>query len=144
MSFHQELIASLRQALAVRPDNFHLHRHLADLLKAGGALDEAVASYCQALRLQPHHSGVKLSLAQCFFAQQKFSAALVLLEDLLSAPEISVETHLLYAHLMARRRDHGQATHHYLCARALQPGLQDHDLESRIPFFEPPDPWDAH
>lgn len=139
MSFNHELIASLRQALASMPDNVNLRRHLADLLQASGALEEAAEEYRQALRLQPHNSALKLSLAQCFFQQNKFSAALVLVEDLLSEPEVPVEAHLLCAHLMARQGDTGQATHHYLRARELQPGLQDHDLESLIPFFEPPD-----
>lgn len=139
MPFNDELITSLRAALAVTPDNPHLRKHLGDILMAGGDLAGAEQEYRFALKLLPQEQALKLALAEAFLKQEKHSASLVLVEDLLSEPNPSAQVHLLCAHLMARKGDIGRATHHYLKARELQPGLQDTDLESRIPFYEPPD-----
>ncbi|MBT9546778.1 MAG: AAA family ATPase [Candidatus Sericytochromatia bacterium] len=140
MPFNEELVASLRAALAANPDNPHLHKHLGDILMAGEDLLGAEQEYRLALKLSPQDLGIKLALAEAFLKQEKHSASLVLVEDLLAEPNPSAQAHLLSAHLMARKGDIGRATHHYLKAREIQPGLQDPDLESRIPFFEPPDP----
>ncbi|PIQ24000.1 cell division protein [bacterium (Candidatus Blackallbacteria) CG17_big_fil_post_rev_8_21_14_2_50_48_46] len=139
MPFDQELIASLRKALEATPDNPHLRKHLGDILMAQGDLEAAETEYRQALRLQSHDPAIRLALAEVFFKQEKRSAAQVLLEDLLSEPRPPVGAYLLSAHLMAQKGDIGAATHHYLKARELQPGLQDNQLESMIPFYEPPD-----
>lgn len=140
MPFNDELLESLRSALRASPDNPHLRKHLGDLLLAGGDFAGAEQEYRYALKLQPQNSAFKQALAEAFLKQEKLSASLVLAEDLLAEPRPSAQAHLLFAQLMARQGDMGRSTHHYLKARELEPGLQDVDLESRIPFFEPPDP----
>jgi tetratricopeptide (TPR) repeat protein/serine/threonine protein kinase len=42
--------------LALRPQNVHTHRAVAQLLEAKGALDEAIAEYSKAIELDPKHA----------------------------------------------------------------------------------------
>ena len=80
-----DTIAALREALAVSPDNIPLHQHLAESLLKLGRFDEAEAAYREALAVAPHHVDLKLGLAGAFYQQQKNSAALVIVEDLIEA-----------------------------------------------------------
>src|SRR6185369_17141695 len=78
-----DTINALREALKVSPTNVPLHRHLADSLLKMGRFEDSEAAYREALAVAPHNVDLKLGLADAFYQQQKNSAALVIVEDLI-------------------------------------------------------------
>ena len=72
--------AALREALRLSPDNIPLRQHLADSLLGSGQPEGAEEEYRSALALAPQNAALKLGLARAFMAQQKDSAALVIVE----------------------------------------------------------------
>jgi transitional endoplasmic reticulum ATPase len=74
-------LATLREALALSPDNVPLREHLAATLLAAGRANEAEAEYREALTRGAGGSA-QLGLARAFFALGKLREAGVLAEAL--------------------------------------------------------------
>src|SRR5688572_22058352 len=100
MPHGDEAVDALREALKLSPDNLPLRLHLADTLAGFGRYDDAEKEYRQALSLAPGDVRPKLGLATSFYQQGKNSAALVIVEDLVKAPETPARVHLLFARLL--------------------------------------------
>ncbi len=82
MSEADEMLESLRQALALSPDNAVLRRQVASMLMSRGRWSDAEDVLREGVR-QPHaDAGLQLLLARCFESQGKASEALVLAEAL--------------------------------------------------------------
>ena len=71
-----EALASLRQALQLRPDYAEAHFHLGNLLKQQGSLDEAVAHLQQAIRLAPGQASAHGSLGVAYFERGDLTESL--------------------------------------------------------------------
>ncbi|MEM7578081.1 MAG: ATP-binding protein [Planctomycetota bacterium] len=76
------MLESLREALALSPDNAVLRRQVATMLMSRGRLDEAEALLRDGVRRPDADASMQLLLARCFVAQGKTSEALVLAEAL--------------------------------------------------------------
>ena len=86
-----DMIANLREALEITPDNDKLRAHLAQTLLTSGLAAEAAEEYKRVLKTSPRDAKSKLGLAKAFFALKQWSAAIVILEDLHAAgPEHEV------------------------------------------------------
>ena len=105
--------AALREALRLSPDNIPLRQHLADSLLGSGQPEGAEEEYRSALALAPQNAALKLGLARAFMAQQKDSAALVIVEDLAKSREAPGAAHVLYAKLLFRRGEVPQSVAQY-------------------------------
>ena len=75
-------LAPLREAVRLSPENIPLRQHLAESLLGLGQPEEAEAEFRNALAMAPQNEALKLGLARAFLAQQKASAALVIVEDM--------------------------------------------------------------
>ena len=85
----------LREALKFSPDNIPLRQHIAETLLNRGEAAAAAIEYQQALALAPANLDLKLGLARAFYQEEKDSAALVIIEDLLDRGETSATIPLL-------------------------------------------------
>jgi SpoVK/Ycf46/Vps4 family AAA+-type ATPase len=130
----------LREALRLSPDNVPLRHHLAGLLVAAGALDEAERLYRQGLASAPAEQRLRLGLADVFQRQGKHEQALVVIEDLLEQPEPPPQAQLLGARLLLQAGEATGAARHYHAAVAREPDLADPELAARLPAPGEPAP----
>jgi AAA+ superfamily predicted ATPase/thioredoxin-like negative regulator of GroEL len=127
-----DAIRALREALKLSPDNIPLRRHLAETLLGLGRPEEAEAEFRAALPMAPDDSGLRVGLASAFAQQGKSSHALVIVEDLLKAADAPPRASLLYARLLLRTGESGDALAHYRRAVERDPTLADADLAERL------------
>lgn len=123
-------IASLRTALQASPDNLALRRHLGDVLLAYGRFAEAEAELKALLKLAPRDEAALLQLAKAYRAQDKRSAAHVVLEDLVK--QGSGRARVEFARLLLADGEVERAVHHYRAALDDDPTLRDPELGARL------------
>jgi AAA+ superfamily predicted ATPase len=138
MASSEEALRVLRDAVQLSPDNVPLRQHLADTLLSQGRSGEAEKEYRHALTLAPNDQRLKLGLAQAFYAQDKKSPALVVLEALMKQPDTPASAYLLYARLLLQSGEAQRAAALYREAIDLDPGLADAELASRLGLMDDP------
>jgi transitional endoplasmic reticulum ATPase len=127
-----DTIAALREALNVSPTNVPLHKHLAELLLKLGRFDESEAAYRAALAVAPHHVELKLGLAGAYYQQEKNSAALVIVEDLIAQRDPPAGAYIMHAKLLIRAGEPQRAAHQYREAIEIDPGAADAELAREL------------
>ena len=125
-------LAALREALRLSPDNVPLRQHLADSLMAQGRCEEAEKEYRQALTLAADSTALKLGLARAFYEQQKNSAALVIVEDLIKQRDTPARAYVLFARLLLRAGEVERAVRSYHQAIDADPAAADLDLAAQL------------
>ena len=75
---------------------------------------------------------MKLGLADCFRKRGQTSAALVIIEELISAGKCPASTYIQYCLLLLARSELVQAADAYRKAVAMDSSLQDEDLEMAL------------
>ena len=129
---NDSVIRSLREALSVSPDNIPLRKHLAQSLMSLGQAAEAESEWQQLLRRQPGDAELMLGLAECYFQSGKYSASIVIIEELVGRRETSAATYLLHARLLLQRGDVQFAVTEYRAAISEDPSVADADLARRL------------
>lgn len=137
MNADRETIRALQDALQHTPDNIPLLRHLADLSMQVEDYELAEQTSRQALALQPDNEDLKSRLAEAFFHQGKYSAALVILEALADASQPSAQTLLWLARVKLALNNSVEAYRIYQHARKLDPDVYDETLASQQEAIEP-------
>ena len=125
-------ISSLREAVALTPQNAPLRQALADALLAAGLNPEATTEYRAALALNPHSPQLKFGLARAFHAEGKSSQSLVVLEDLAKSPEAPGRAFVLHAKLLAGVGETEQAVNQYKRGVSKDPNAADPDFAQRM------------
>lgn len=154
MTGKEAILQTLREAVAVSPDNAPLRQHLADTLLEVGHYTEAEREYRSALELvqrQPNARNLRklhLGLVQALTGQGKQSEALALLNTLFqgSSP-IPGELYLLHARVLLAQGETARAIGEYLRALDVDPALADRTLAAQLglqpdnadPNFTPPE-----
>ena len=132
MSFGDDAIRSLRDALKFSPENVPLRLHLAASLMGLGRLDEAEREYRDALTRAGDSVDVRVGLAECYWRQGKASQALVIIEDLVQKRTAPAKALVLYARLQLQRGDVADAVAQYKLALEMDPAVQDQQLSQRL------------
>ena len=125
-------LAALREALRLSPENIPLRQHLAESLLGQGQPEQAEIEFREALARAPDDKGLKLGLARAFLAEQKESAALVIVEDLVKGRDTPAKAHVLYAQLLFRRGEVPQAVAQYKLGIEKDANAADADLAMRL------------
>lgn len=132
MSFGDEAIQSLRDALKVSPDNVPLRLHLASSLMSMGRLVEAEAELRETLSLAADDFGIKMALADCYFRQDKISQAMVIVENIVAQRDVPAQAHVLYARLLLQEGKVPDAVAHYKLGLEIDPDAEDDDLTAQL------------
>lgn len=124
------MIESLREAIALSPDNIPLRLSLADLLVSEEKYTEASSEYKKVLELSYGNPKAQLGLAFCYFHMGRYSAAIIIYEQMEdSLPAIDT---LLYARALAKENNLAKAASLYQSITILNPGLRDAELDSML------------
>ncbi len=128
----EEALQALRDALVVSPDNLPLRRHLAKSLVQMGRYEEAESNFRQALAQEPDNSECLLGLAEVYLYQNKNSAALVVVEQLLRKNDIPAAVHILHARLLVRAGNERLAAEAYREALEIDGQARDPELSEQL------------
>jgi transitional endoplasmic reticulum ATPase len=125
-------LKALRDAVRISPDNIPLRLHLADTLAGLARYADAEQEYRQALALAPDNLDLKLGLASVFLQQDKNSAAMVVVEDIVKQKDPPGRAHVLYAKLLLRAGDIERAVRQYREGVAADAEAADLELASQL------------
>lgn len=123
-------IKSLQEALAFSPDNIPLRLHLADTLLREKQYAAAAEQYSEVLHRSYGNGKAKLGLAEAYFFQQKYSAAIIIYEELY--PNLSLDGMVLYVKCLINEHSLQQAVEVYQKVIALNPGFRDEEIDARL------------
>jgi SpoVK/Ycf46/Vps4 family AAA+-type ATPase len=127
-----DAIQGLREALRASPNNSALRLLLADALLNHGYGEEAEKEFREGLAQSPNSLPMKFGLARAFFQQGKQSHALVIIEDLIKAPEVPPRAFLLHAKILAGIGEIQQAIAEYKRAVELDHSLAEPEFATRL------------
>ena len=136
MSADQGRLHGLREAVRAAPADPLLRTLLAEQLLAADSLSEAEEHFRAALRMDPADERIQLGLARAFHAQGKRSAALVVIEDVISTGRAPAEAHVLHARLLLAAGDRAAATQAYGRARQADPRAAEPALDEALGTME--------
>jgi SpoVK/Ycf46/Vps4 family AAA+-type ATPase len=128
----EELIQNLREALKLSPQNIPLRLTLAEALLNNNLMQEAETEYKTVLEAEPQNTQAKSGLAKIYFAQQKYSTAIVILEDLIEIKPNDVSLLMLLSRSLLRNEEHNKAIDYYKQALQLNPSLLDDELDQHL------------
>ena len=131
MSAIDEIIETLRGAVAAAPENVSLRRQLAQTCLHAGRAAEAEIEFKAALARQPQDAELKLGLATAFARQDKDSAAIVVVEDLLKG-DPPPRAFVLHARLLLKEGDVQRAVRQYRRGLDADPAVADAELSARL------------
>jgi AAA+ superfamily predicted ATPase len=122
----------LRDAIGVTPKNAPLLSHIGETLLNAGAPEAAEVVFKQALSCQPELPVAQIGLAGAFYRLGKFSAALVLVEQIEKAPPILPRVRLLHARLAFHAGECALAARLYSQAKAADLSQTDSAFEEEL------------
>jgi len=131
----KELIRNLLDALEHSPENIPLRLQVADLMLTEDMFDEASLQFQQILEKSYGNNRAKLGLATCYFHLHKYSAAIIIFEQIQN--NLSDFDKLLYIKCLIKENSLKQATDMYQLLIALHPEMADSEIDSqlRIPSY---------
>jgi len=131
---------SLRQAVAVSPDNLPLLVLLGEGCLDHFLYDEAKQHFQRVLSRQPDHPGALLGLARTAYKEGNLSEAFVRAEALSATHPANGAVWLLLSRLSFIEGNPEKAQGYYAKARQVEPGLVDEGLEKDLKSKQPPPP----
>lgn len=128
-----ELISNLLDALSVSPDNIPLRMQVADMMMKEQMYQEAGEQYQEVLGRSYANEKAQLGLAKSYYFQHKFSAAIIIYEQLHT--QLPADSQLFYIKCLIKENSIQQAVGLYQQLLALYPTMRDDeiDLQLRVP-----------
>lgn len=123
-------IKSLQEALEFSPDNIPLRLHLADELLREKQYAVAADQYSEVLRRSYGNGKAKLGLAEAYFNLQKYSAAIIIYEELY--PNLSLDGMVLYVKCLIKEQSLQQAVEVYQRVITLNPDFRDEEIDAKL------------
>lgn len=126
----KELIENLLDALAVSPENIPLRLQVADMMLKEGMHSEAAGQYQEVLSRNYGNQRASIGLARIYYYQQKYSAALIIYEQLQAS--LSPEDQVLYIKCLLKENSVRQAMELYQQLLILHPNAADPELDAEL------------
>jgi len=125
-----ELIKNLLEALEQSPSNVPLRLQVAQMLLGEKRYQEASDQFREVLQQSYGNTKAQLGLARCYFHLTKYSAAIIIYEQLENVlPE---EDQVFYIKCLIRERSMEQAIAIYRKLLLLQPNFKDEEIDSHL------------
>ena len=129
---NQDAIQNLREALKHSPDNIHLRLILAETLQDGNQVDNAEQEFKAILARDAANTKAKTGLAKAYFGQKKYSAAIIILEELLGEGEKNSALHILLCKSFLKNNEIQKALEHYSNLLRVDPAAADEELDQHL------------
>lgn len=127
-----ENIKSLQEALRFSPDNVPLRLHLAELLLQNKMIPEAAEQFNETLKRNYGNQRAQLGLAACYYHQKKYSAAVVVYEQI--QQELPLNAMLIYIRCLIKENSFQHAAELYHKVLAQSPGFRDEEIDQHLRF----------
>lgn len=127
-----ELINTLREALKLSPDNAPLRLSLAEALLSSNRAAEAEGEFKLVLEKQSDNVQAKTGLARVYFELNKYSAAIIIAEELLEVKPNDVNLLVIISKSLLRNNEIAKSIEFYKRALALNPSLKDQELDDNL------------
>ena len=125
-----EIIKNLLEALEVSPENVPLRLQVAGMMMAEKAYEEATKQYQEVLHRSYGNIKGQSGLAAGYYHQQKFSAAIIVYEQM--KDNIATADEVLYIKCLIKEHSMEQALSHYQQVLALNPGFTDEEIDKHL------------
>lgn len=125
-------IDSLKEALSLSPDNLPLRLMLANALLATGTYAEAEEHFKIIIAKDPAHIHARFGLAKVYFQQQKYTAAIVVLEELVEPGTTNTDMLLMLSKALLHNHENAKAVEYYKRVLAINPGLNEEELDQNL------------
>lgn len=124
---NEELIKNLLEALELSPKNIPLRLQVAEMLLKDKRYDEATEQYLEVLHLNYGNSKASIGLASCYYQMHKYSAAIIIYEQLGS--DLPKADKLQYIKCLVKEGSLPQAQDIYQQLLSENPGFSDMELD---------------
>jgi ATP-dependent 26S proteasome regulatory subunit len=126
----REIIKNLLDALAVSPGNLPLRMQVASMMVQEKMFSEAAEQYNEVLRQSYGDTKAQLGLAECYFHQEKYSAAIIVYEQLEN--QLAIADRVRYVKSLIKEHSIQDAIAAYQKLLMLQPGFQDEEIDNYL------------
>ncbi|MFP5039873.1 AAA family ATPase [Parasediminibacterium sp. JCM 36343] len=127
-----EGIEQLREALSFSPDNIPLRLHLADLMVKGFMLDDAAVEYQEVLQRNYGNDKARKGLANVYFKQKKYSAAILVFEALMGDNMLAGDEMVPYIRCLIKEHSTNEAVEVYKKVLQQNPGFKDEEIDGAL------------
>lgn len=125
-----DIIKNLLEALAVSPGNVPLRLQVAEMMLKEGMFAEAADQFNEVLKLNYGNTRARLGLAECYFHQEKYSATIVIYEQL--QQQLDVPDRVRFVKSLIKENSIQQAAEEYQKVISLQPEFRDEEIDSYL------------
>ncbi|MBC7829519.1 MAG: AAA family ATPase [Chitinophagaceae bacterium] len=125
-----ESIKSLHEALQYSPDNVPLRLHLAELMLQEKMYPEAAGQFTETLNRSYGNTRAQLGLASCYYHQKKYSAAVIVYEQL--RDHLPQDAMVLYIRCLIKENSLQQAAELYQKILVQSPGFKDEEIDQYL------------
>ncbi|HKH61769.1 MAG TPA: AAA family ATPase [Flavitalea sp.] len=125
-----ENIKSLQEALRFSPDNIPLRLHLAELMLHDKMIPEAAEQFNETLKRNYGNQRAQLGLAACYYHQKKYSAAVVVYEQI--QQELPLNAMLIYIRCLIKENSFQHAAELYQKVLVQSPGFKDEEIDQHL------------
>jgi SpoVK/Ycf46/Vps4 family AAA+-type ATPase len=126
----KEIIQNLLEAIKVSPDNVPLRLQVAGMMMKENMYTEAGEQYQEVLGRNYGNTNAQLGLAACYYHQQKYSAAIVIYEQL--QERLSPPDKLLFVKCLIKENSISQAIDIYQELLLSNPEFSDEEIDSLL------------
>lgn len=124
-----EIIEQLKQAVNISPDNIPLRLHLAEMMLQQNMLNEASEQFSAILKREHENTKALSGLAEIYFKQNKYSAAIILYEQLQQQNALSFDNKIKFVRCLLKEDSVTQAKGIYAQALREQPSFRDAEID---------------
>lgn len=125
-----ETIKNLQEALLVSPDNVPLRLHLADVLLREKMYPEAAVEFREVLNRSYGNTKATLGLAEAYYYQGKYSAAIIIYEEI--QQQLPTSAMILFIKSLIKENSLQQAVDVYQKVIALNPEYRDEEIDGYL------------
>ncbi|HEY2722712.1 MAG TPA: AAA family ATPase [Chitinophagaceae bacterium] len=124
-----ELIENLLAALQVSPDNIPLRIQVAGLLMNEKSYTEAAAQFDEVLKRSYGNEKAQLGLAECYYHQKKYSAAVIIYEQLQRPTRNDL---IIFIKCLIEENSMQEAIEIYQRVLKMDPQFRDEEIDSYL------------
>lgn len=124
-----EIIEQLKAAVDISPENIPLRLHLAEMMLQQNMLSDAADQFSAILKREHENNKALSGLAEAYYRQNKYSAAIILYEQLQQHNNLSFDNKIRFTRCLLKENSIPQAKEIYALALREQPEFRDAEID---------------